>query len=48
MRDKKELLRQIMTELANNEQKKADKLIKVFLDYIPEISAKEVTEVAQK
>jgi DUF438 domain-containing protein len=48
MRDKKELLRQIMIELANNEQEKADKLIQVFMDYIPEISSEEVTEVAQQ
>ncbi len=48
MRDKKELLRQIMIELANNQQEKADKLIQVFMDYIPEISTEEVTEVAQQ
>ena len=48
MRDKKELLKQIMISLANNETEKADKLVKVFMDYIPEISTEEVTEVAQK
>ena len=48
MRDKKELLRQIMIELANDKQEKADKLIQVFMDYIPEISTEEVTEVAQQ
>ncbi len=48
MRDKKELLKQIMVSLAKNETEKADKLIQVFMDYIPEISAEEVTEVAQQ
>jgi DUF438 domain-containing protein len=48
MRDKKELLRQIMISLAKNETKQADKLIQVFMDYIPEISPEEVTEVAQQ
>ncbi|RLD54434.1 MAG: hypothetical protein DRJ01_18030 [Bacteroidetes bacterium] len=48
MRDKKELLRQIMISLAKNETTQADKLIQVFMDYIPEISTEEVTEVAQQ
>ncbi len=48
MRDKKELLKQIMISLANNETEKSDKLIQVFMDYIPEITTEEVTEVAQK
>lgn len=48
MNDKKELLKQIMTALAKNEQEKADKLVKVFMDNIPEISTEEVTEVAQQ
>jgi hypothetical protein len=46
--DKKELLGQIMRHLANNEDEQADKLIKIFMDYVPEISAEEVTETAQK
>ncbi len=48
MRDKKELLRQIMIALAKNETEQADKLVQVFLDYIPEITSEEVVEVAQK
>lgn len=48
MRDKKELLKEIMTALAKSETEKADKLTQVFLDYIPEISAEEVSQVAQK
>lgn len=48
MKDKKELLRQIMISLAKNETEQADKLIEVFMSYITEISAEEVTEVAQK
>ncbi len=48
MRDKKELLRQIMIALAKKDQVQADKLIQVFMDYIPEISTEEVTEVAQQ
>ncbi len=48
MKDKKELLRQIMTALAKNETEKANNLLQVFLDNIPEITAEEVTEVAQK
>jgi len=48
MKDKKELLRQIMTLLAKKEEEQANKLIRVFMDYIPEITAEEVTEVAQK
>ncbi len=48
MRDKKELLRQIMIALAKDEKEQADKLLQVFLDYIPEITPEEVTEVAQK
>ena len=48
MKDKKELLREIMISLSKNEAEQADKLIEVFMNYIPEISAEEVTEVAQK
>ena len=48
MKDKKELLKQIMISLAKNETEKADKLIQVFMDYVPEISVEEVTEIAQK
>ncbi len=48
MQDKKELLRQIMISLANNETEKSDKLLRVFMDYIPEITPEEITEVAQK
>ncbi len=48
MQDKKELLRQIMISLANNETEKSDKLLQVFMDYIPEITPEEITEVAQK
>jgi hypothetical protein len=48
MRDKKELLAQIMRHLAANENEQADKLIEVFMNYIPEITAEEVTETAQK
>ncbi len=48
MRDKKELLKQIMILLAKNETEQADKLVQVFMDYIPEISPEEVTEVAQQ
>ncbi len=47
MQDKKELLRQIMISLANNETERADKLLQVFMDYIPEITPEEITEVAQ-
>ncbi len=48
MGDKKELLAQIMTALAKGEKEKADKFIKIFMDYVPEITSEEVTEVAQK
>ncbi len=48
MRDKKELLREIMIALAKSDNEKADKLTNIFLDYIPEIEVDEVTEVAQK
>ena len=48
MRDKKELLAQIMRHLAAREKEQADKLLDVFMNYIPEISAEEVTETAQK
>lgn len=48
MRDKQELLAQIMRHLAANETEKANKLIEVFMNYIPEITAEEVTETAQK
>ncbi|MDP2722697.1 MAG: hemerythrin domain-containing protein [Bacteroidales bacterium] len=48
MKDKKELLRQIMILLAEDDTTSADKLIQVFMDYIPEITSEEVTDVAQK
>ena len=48
MQDKKELLKQLMIALANDDTQKSDKLLQVFTDYIPEISVEEVTEVAQK
>ncbi len=47
MKDKKELLRQIMIALAEGNQEQADKLIQVFMDYVPDITAEEVTQVAQ-
>ncbi len=46
MRNKKELLKLIMTLLAKNEIEEADKLIKVFIDNIPEITAEEVSDIA--
>lgn len=48
MKDKKELLKQILIFLAKGENEEADKLISVFMEYIPEITAEEVTEVAQE
>lgn len=48
MKDRKELLKQIMVALAKNETGQADKMIQVFMEYITEISAEEVTEVAQQ
>ena len=48
MKDKKELLREIMVLLSKEETEQADKLIEVFLNYIPEISPEEITEVAQE
>ena len=48
MKDKKELLKQLMIALANDDTQKSDKLLQVFIDYIPEISVKEVTDVAQQ
>lgn len=48
MKDKKELLSQIMRHLAANEMEQANKLIEIFIDNVPEITAEEVTETAQK
>lgn len=48
MKDKKELLKQIMTALAQNEKEQADKFIEIFMNYVPEITAEEVTQVAQE
>ncbi len=48
MKDKKELLKQIMTALAKGQKEEADKLIRVFMDYVPEITAEEITQVAQE
>ncbi len=48
MKDKKELLKLIMTALAKGDKETADKFIQIFMDYVPEITAEEVTEVAQK
>ncbi len=48
MKDKKELLKQIMTALAQGDQTTADKFIQIFMDYVPEITAEEVTQVAQE
>ena len=48
MRDKKELLKLIMTLLAKNEIEEADKLIKLFLDNVHEITAEEVSNIAQQ
>lgn len=48
MKDKKKLLKQILISLAKGEDQKADKLISVFMEYIPEITPEEVTEVAQE
>ncbi len=48
MTDKKELLKQIMTALAKAEKEQADKLIRVFMDTVSEITSEEVAEVAQK
>ncbi len=48
MGDKKELLKHIMTALAKGDTETADKFIKIFMDYVPEITAEEVTQVAQQ
>ncbi len=48
MGDKKELLKQIMTALAKGDKQTADKFLKIFMDYVPEITAEEVTQVAQQ
>ncbi len=48
MKDKQELLKQLMISLSKNETTQADKLIEVFKKDVPEITAEEVTEVAQK
>ncbi len=47
MKDKKELLKQIMTALAKGEKEQADKFIDIFMNYVSEITAEEVAEVAQ-
>ncbi len=47
MKDKKELLREIMISLIQNESEKAGTLLDVFMENIPDITAEEVTEVAQ-
>ncbi len=48
MKDKQELLKQLMISLSKNEIEQADKLIEVFKKEVSEITAEEVTEVAQK
>jgi len=48
VKDKQELLKQLMIALSKNETEQADKLIEVFKKEISEITAEEVTEVAQK
>ncbi len=48
MKDKQELLRQLMISLSKNEAEQADKLIEAFKKEVHEITAEEVTEVAQK
>ncbi len=48
MKDKQELLKQLMISLSKNETEQADKLIEAFKKDVPEITAEEVTEVAQK
>ncbi len=48
MKDKKMLLREIMTALAKADNENAEKLTKIFLEYVPEITAEEVSKVAQQ
>lgn len=48
MKDKKELLKEIMKALAKADNEEADRLTQVFLNDIPEITSEEVTEVAQR
>jgi len=48
VKDKQELLKQLMISLSKNETEQADKLIEAFKKEVPEITAEEVTEVAQK
>lgn len=48
MKDKKELLKQIMTALAKNEKEQAHKFIEIFMHNVTEITAEEVTQVAQE
>ncbi len=48
MKEKKELLGQIMTALAKKEQAKADEFLKEFLEKVSQITTEELTEVAQK
>jgi DUF438 domain-containing protein len=48
VKDKQELLKQLMISLSKNETEQADKLIEAFKKEVREITAEEVTEVAQK
>ena len=48
MKDKQELLKRLMISLSKNETEQADKLIEAFKKEVSEITAEEVTEVAQK
>ncbi|PID95305.1 MAG: hypothetical protein CSA95_00275 [Bacteroidetes bacterium] len=48
MEEKKELLRKIMTALAQGDKEQADKLIHIFMEHVPEITTEEVTQVAQE
>lgn len=47
MKDKKELLRLIMTALAKNNNDEADRLIHQFMSEISQITAADITQVAQ-
>ncbi len=48
MKDKLGLLARIMRHLAANETEAADKLIEVFMNQVPEISADEIAKTAQE
>ncbi len=48
MNDKKELLKQIMTALAKGEKEQADKITRIFMEQVSEITAEDVTKVAQE